>query len=693
MLENATRICEAKFGMLVLREGDSFRSAALHNVPPALADFMKRGPVRPGPNVPISRMARTKQVVHVADIRMEQAYIDGDPVIVAGADLAGYRTILAVPMLKESELIGGILIFRQEVRPFTDKQIALVTNFASQAVIAIENARLLNELRQSLEQQTATADVLRVISSSPGELEPVFQAMLENAIRICDAKFGNLLRRDGDTFRLAAGVGVPPELAEFHRRHETFRPVPGSPLARAMQTKRVSHTADDAAEAMPSPPARLGGARSMVCVPMLKDDAVTGAIIIYRQEVSPFTDKQIELLTNFAAQAVIAIENTRLLNELRQRTADLTESLEQQTATSEVLSVISSSPGDLDPVFKTILENATRICGAEFGHLFRYEDGVFRVIAMHNTPPAFDQFLKEGPIIPAPGTGLARIVSDPRTTHILDVRKLEGYANRDPFVVAGAERGRVRTLLIVPMLKDAMLIGVIAVFRQEVRPFTDKQIALVTNFAAQAVIAIENTRLLKELRQSLEQQTATADVLRVISSSPGELEPVFQAMLESATRICEAKFVILYRFDGEAFHFAADVGTPREFADYLRRRGPHQPPPGTNIDVLLRTKEVVRITDDSASPAPGAAARIAGARSIVSVPMLKENVLIGAITIFRQEVRPFTDKQIELVTNFAAQAVIAIENARLLNELRQSLEQQTATADVLRVISSSPGEL
>ncbi|MFZ1150932.1 MAG: GAF domain-containing protein [Xanthobacteraceae bacterium] len=329
MLENAVRICEAKFGALYRIDGEKFHFAAEVGTPLEFVEHQRRrGPFQPSPGSQLERVLRTRQVSHTDDATVEFASRPA-------ATLAGARSTVAVPMLKDDVLIGAIFIYRTEVRPFTDKQIALVQNFAAQAVIAIENARLLNELRESLEQQTATADVLRVISSSPGELEPVFQAMLENAIRICDAKFGTLLRRDGDAFRLAAGIGIPPELAEFHRQHETFQPVPGSPLDRAMRTKRVSHTADEAAEAAPSPPATLAGARSIVCVPMLKDDTLSGAIVIYRQEVRPFTEKQIELLTNFAAQAVIAIENTRLLNELR-------ESLERQTATAEVLSVISS---------------------------------------------------------------------------------------------------------------------------------------------------------------------------------------------------------------------------------------------------------------------------------------------------------------------------------------------------------------
>jgi GAF domain-containing protein len=301
------------------------------------------------------------------------------------AKLAGARTILAVPMIKENELMGVIVIYRQEVRTFTNKQVELVTNFAAQAVIAIENTRLLNELRESLEQQTATSEVLQIISSSPGELKPVFQAMLENAVRICEAKFGNLFLIDGDACSWAAGVGTPPNLAEYFTQTTPFRPTPGSHLDRVMRTKQVSHSADDTAEAVIGAAARLGGARSSVCVPMLKDDALVGAIFIYRTEVRPFTDKQIALVQNFAAQAVIAIENARLLGELR-------ESLQQQTATSEVLSVISSSPGELEPVFKAMLENATRICEATFGMFWFAVDDGFRPVALHGVPPALADY-------------------------------------------------------------------------------------------------------------------------------------------------------------------------------------------------------------------------------------------------------------------------------------------------------------
>jgi GAF domain-containing protein len=699
MLENAVRICDASFGNFLLFENGVFRHVALHNAPEAWAADQQHDPVAPRRTARLLyRIAETKQVAHIADMASENPE---EPI----AKVAGARTVLIVPMLKETELIGVIAIYRQEVRPFTDRQIELLANFAAQAVIAIENTRLLNELRrrtadltESLEQQTATSEVLKVISSSPGNLEAVFQAMLENAIRICDAKFGNLLRFDGNAFHFAAGAGIPPKLAEFHRQHETFQPIPGSPLDRALQTKRVSHTADDAAETLPSPPAKLAGARSMVCVPMLKDNTLTGAIVIYRQEVQPFTEKQIEFLHNFAAQAVIAIENTRLLNELRQRTNDLTESLEQQTATSQVLQVISKSSGDVAPVFNSILINAKRICEAKFAHLLLYDGKAFHAAAMEGASDAFVEFWRRGPHALDSRTGPRQAVATKQVIHIPDIQQTERYQKRDPQLAGLADLARARAVLIVPMLKDDHVIGTLNMYREVPVPFSHKQIDLVSNFARQAVIAIENTRLLNELRESLQQQTATADVLKVISSSPGELEPVFQAMLENAARVCDAWSGNIFRWEGDAFHHVATHNTPPAFAE-ARRNSAIRPHPKDPLGRIHSTRKLVHISDAAAEEVYTRrlnlglveAVEIGGVRTMLAVPMLKENDLIGAFTMNRQEVRLFTDKQIELVQNFAAQAVIAIENTRLLNELRESLEQQTATSEVLQVISGSPG--
>jgi GAF domain-containing protein len=701
MLENATRICEAKFGSMLLRDGDRLRRVAIHNAPPSFAKFNSETPVvSTAASSSLLRVMATKQALHITDLQTDDP---NDPL----AKFADARTIVTVPLLKDNEVLGIMGIFRQEVRAFTDKQIALVQNFAAQAVIAIENTRLLNELRQrtddlteSLEQQTATADVLRIISSSPGELEPVFQAMLKNATRICEAELGVLYRFDGGAFHFAAEVGAPPEYVEFNRQRGPFQPTPGGQLERVMLTKSVSHTADEANSAIPGIAARLAGARTQIIVPMLKENELVGAIIIYRQEVRPFTDKQIELLKNFAAQAVIAIENTRLLNELRQRTADLTESLEQQTATSEVLSVISSSPSELGPVFQTILENGTRLCEANFGMLNLKEGGGFPVVGMYNVPPGFAELRRREPIVrPGPNHALGRVAATKHVLHIADMRTEAGYLEKDRSYIAMVDLAGARTLLIVPMLREGEVAGVISIYRQEVRPFTDKQIELVKNFAAQAVIAIENTRLLNELRQSLEQQTATADVLRVISSSPGELEPVFEAILENATRICEAKFATLWLAEGDALRAVAVHNLPASFAD-TRRELLVEPAPKTVVGRVVRMKQVVHVADLAAedsyierNPLTVSAVELMGVRTMFGVPMLMDDELMGAIVIYRQEVRPFSDKQIELVKSFAAQAVIAIENTRLLNELRQSLEQQTATADVLKVISRSTFDL
>jgi class 3 adenylate cyclase len=368
--------------------------------------------------------------------------------------------------------------------------------------------------------------------------------------------------------------------------------------------------------------------------------------------------------------------------EVAQLTRERDEALEQQTATTEVLRIISSSPSNLDPVFEAILANASRICEANFGILNLYEDGAFPVVATHNAPPAYTELRRRQPRVhPGPYHPLGRVAATKQVLHIADIRTEAGYRKRDPAYLVFSDLAGGRTLLIVPMLKENDLLGTISIFRQEVRPFTDRQIELVQSFAAQAVIAIENTRLLSELKQSLERQTATSEVLQVISGSPGDLEPVFASMLKNAVRICDAKFGNIYRWDGDALHLVATYNSPAAFVEAMRR-SPHRPGPKHPAGRMIETKMVIHTANLAAEqaytngdPLAVAGVEIGGVRTFLTVPMLKENELIGSFALSRQEVRPFTDRQIALVTSFAAQAVIAVENARLLNELRERTDQ------------------
>jgi GAF domain-containing protein len=539
--------------------------------------------------------------------------------------------------------------------------------------------------------------VLQVISSSSGELAPVFESLLASATQLCGAELGIIFLCEGDGFRTVALHGATAEYTEARWRAPFIRPAADTGLGRVLETKQVVQITDVRAVAgyvdnpVQAPIVQLTGVRSKLSVPMLREEDLIGVIEIDRQEVRPFTDKQIALLINFANQAVIAIENARLLNELRQRTNDLSESLEQQTATSEVLQVISTSAGELEPVFQAMLENAVRICEAQFGNLALYDGAEMRMAAMHNAPPGYEELRKRDPVIPLDRSLIGLLVAAKGVTRIDDLTAEEPYASWALVKVAGA-----RSAVGVPMLRDGELVGAIVIYRTELRPFEEKQIGLLTSFAAQAVIAIENTRLLKELRESLQQQTATADVLKVISRSTFDLQPVLNTLVQSAARLCDADIVSIWRPDGPDYLVAASYQTTPAHNEYLASLA-IKPGRGSCVARTLLTAEIVHIADIQEDREYTLDLKKAGAlegyRTMLGVPLLREGTPIGVIALIRSAVRPFSDKQINLATTFADQAAIAIENTRLLNELRESLEQQTATSEVLKVISASPGDL
>ena len=709
ILERAVSFCDAVFGVIYRFDGEQIHVVAHHNfTPDAVAILLSQYPSRPGPATVTARSLLERIVVQVEDASDPSL---SPPSSVAIARQLAYRGIMSVPMLREGAPIGTITLARRERGRFTDKQVELVTTFADQAVIAIENTRLFEaeqaskrELQESLEYQTAMSDVLGVISRSPNELQPVLDTIVLTAQRLCQAEFALIhTRREDDLLHLAASSSADPAFVEWVMEHP-IKGGDGSNSGLVLLEKKTVHWPDALAEPQFSAfkLREQSKARTMLGVPVEREDQVVAVLFLARMTVKPFSQRQIKLVETFADQAVIAIENTRLFEAEQASKRELQESLEYQTATSEVLNVISRSPTNVQPVFDAIASSAAKLCDALDAVVLRLDGDSLRFVAHYGPMPIIDKIPLDR------GTVGGRAVLERRRVHVED---LQAEEREYPLGSANAKRAGHRTILSIPLLREGVAIGNIQVRRDEVRRFTAKQIALLETFADQAVIAIENARLFEEVQEknralteantqltdALEQQTATSKILRVISASPTDVRPVFETVVENAVRLCDADRALIHRFDGEFLRLAASYNTSPELRQFIER---NPIPPGRQSigGRAALERQTVHIPDIQADPeiTYGWRRDVDPIRTSLAVPMLKGDTLLGLIFIYRFEVRPFSEKQIALVETFADQAAIAISNVGLFEEvqarnteLRVALEQQTATSELLKVIGQS----
>jgi GAF domain-containing protein len=704
--KSALELCRAGAANVFTYDGELVHLAAFVNVDAAyIEELRKFYPRALSRDTAVLRAIQARSVTVIPDVLEDPEYV---PVIGARATAGRFRSILAVPLMREGKAIGAIAVGRAASGPFPDAQIALLKTFADQAVIAIENVRLFKELEnrnrdltEALEQQTATSEILRVISRSPTDVQPVFDTIAAAALKLCSATSAVVTTFDGELIRVGGLANVSPEGADAVRARYPRPPGRYNAASRAVLTRSLVVIPDVLEDPEYEIKVSLitAGFRSVAAVPLLRDGHPLGAITVVRPEPGTFPEKQIALLSTFADQAVIAIENVRLFTELDNRNRDLTEALEQQTSTSEILRVISQSPTDAQPVFDTIAAAALKLCGASSANVFTIDGELIRLAALVTSNPEADEAVRRA--YPRPlgrrDTAASRAVLTCNVAEIPDVLEDQVFGLRDTALSAG-----FRSILAVPLMREGSPIGAIAVGRPQPGPFPDKQIALLQTFADQAVIAIENVRLFTELEnrnrdlsEALEQQTATSEILRVISQSPTDVQPVFDTIAGAALTLCKASTATVFTFDGELIRLAAIASRYPEGADALREAFPRAPGRDSAATRAVQTRSMIVIPDVLEEPdyAIGATAAATGFRSVVSIPLLREGNPIGVLGVGRFEPGPFPDKQIDLLKTFADQALIAIENVRLFNETKEALERQTATAEILKVISGSPTDV
>ncbi|HEX4893312.1 MAG TPA: GAF domain-containing protein, partial [Hyphomicrobiaceae bacterium] len=709
--EIAQRLCVAERVTLWRLRDDTFELAASNDHTYHGTEFVQQNPPLAGRRSLAGRTVLAKRTLHIADALRDA---ETPPEALARIRIVGSRTMLCVPLLREGEPIGVFILGRSEVRPFTERQVSLVETFADQAVIAIENARLFEaeqartkELAESLRQQTATADVLKAISRSVFDLQPVLDTLVRSAAKLCSADHALIRQRTGENYYVTATEGFSPEQVAHYKSYSP-RPVQGSIFGRAVLNKRTEHVPDILADPQFERSAsRLIGLRAVAVVPLLRDGDVIGVFSLMRVAPRPFTATEIALIETFADQAVIAIENARLLEELQTRQRELTESLEYQTAISDVLGVISRSPNELKPVLDTIVGTAQRLCEGDRAQIFMEREGRFEITAHSDTDPHIVAHFVANPIVPSRATATARAALEGRTVHVPDVTADPEYDPQGFHSLLGGSR------LVVPLRRAGKTMGLIAIPRRIAKPFTERQIALVTTFADQAVIAVNNVGLFeqvqartKELTESLEYQTAISEVLGVIARSPTDMQPVFDTIAENAARLCGAMWSTVNSFDGELISLRAmhNLTNPAAITE-VQRVFPRRPVSGGLVDQAILARDVVYLPDFAEAhdfPFP-VALDVTEMRSMLAVPLLNASRPVGAISVAGAAPNAFSKHHAELLKAFADQAVIALNNIELFeqvqartkelqersNELSRSLDELRSLSDVGRVVSSS----